>query len=132
MNFSLRDQFIAVVVGTVCSLTLFAAIGWVEGYATPGMASNSVVQGSYHRYASSSCAWCGRTNELNVHHIKPQHLRPDLKDVPNNQITLCRECHFVLGHRCNWTNEVIMVHDMILVGLNTNTCIMISPRRETR
>ena len=48
------------------------------------------------------CSWCHRTNSLNRHHIVPQAASPEMRDVPTNLIVLCRDCHFVLGHRCNW------------------------------
>ena len=48
------------------------------------------------------CSWCHRTKNLNRHHIIPQSANPDLKNDYSNIIILCRDCHFVLGHRCNW------------------------------
>lgn len=62
------------------------------------------------------CEWCGSVKDLNVHHIVPQHLRPDLAHEKTNMIVLCRECHFRLGHRCNWqsdgvTNIVRMIEE---------------------
>jgi hypothetical protein len=52
------------------------------------------------------CAWCGATNDIEVHHIYPQHLWPERARDTNNMVCLCRRCHFVLGHRCCWTNAV--------------------------
>jgi len=48
------------------------------------------------------CSWCHRTKNLNRHHIIPQSANPALKNDYSNIIVLCRDCHFVLGHRCNW------------------------------
>lgn len=48
------------------------------------------------------CAWCHRTKKLNRHHIIPQSADISLKDEPTNIVVLCRDCHFVIGHRCNW------------------------------
>lgn len=45
-----------------------------------------------------ACAACGKRIELNVHHIIPFYLRPDLELVESNLITLCREHHFRVGH----------------------------------
>ena len=49
-----------------------------------------------------ACAACGSSNRLNVHHIKPFHLHPELELEPTNLITLCmdktNECHIRLGH----------------------------------
>jgi hypothetical protein len=47
------------------------------------------------------CAVCGLKEKLNVHHIKPFHLYPELELDVNNLITLCmgkKECHLLIGH----------------------------------
>lgn len=48
------------------------------------------------------CAVCGGKKKLNVHHIQPFHLFPDLELDVQNLITLCeasgRECHLQFGH----------------------------------
>jgi hypothetical protein len=44
------------------------------------------------------CAACGRSAALNVHHVIPFHVRPDLELDEWNLITLCREHHFRIGH----------------------------------
>lgn len=62
------------------------------------------------------CAWCGTTNGVEVHHIYPQHLWPDRAHDTNNMICLCPRCHLVLGHRCNWTNAVTNLVQMIKEG----------------
>lgn len=47
-----------------------------------------------------TCAACGSTKHLNVHHMKPFHLHPELELDPNNLITLCmdNDCHLYIGH----------------------------------
>lgn len=44
------------------------------------------------------CEACGSGYNLNVHHVEPFHLRPDLELEQSNLITLCREHHFRIGH----------------------------------
>lgn len=47
------------------------------------------------------CQACGTDQHLNVHHIKPFHLYPELELEPTNLITLCMsdtKCHIQLGH----------------------------------
>lgn len=56
----------------------------------------------YQQLKMKDCAWCHRTVNLNRHHVVPQSANPALRDVKENLIVLCRDCHFVLGHRCNW------------------------------
>lgn len=52
------------------------------------------------------CAVCGSRVLLNVHHIKPFHLFPELELEDSNLITLCEgkvvNCHLLFGHRMNW------------------------------
>jgi 5-methylcytosine-specific restriction endonuclease McrA len=49
-----------------------------------------------------TCAVCGTKKKLNVHHIVPFHLRPDLEMDESNLITLCRKHHFTFGHLGYW------------------------------
>ncbi len=54
------------------------------------------------------CEVCGGSVELNVHHIKPYHLFPELELQPINLITLCTSkksgvnCHLWFGHLGDW------------------------------
>lgn len=59
-------------------------------------------QWNYQQLPMKECKWCRRTVNLNRHHVVPQAANPALRDVKENLIVLCRDCHFVLGHRCNW------------------------------
>jgi 5-methylcytosine-specific restriction protein A len=52
-----------------------------------------------------NCAVCGASKgKLEVHHIKPFHLHPELELDPTNFITLCENkndgvnCHLLFGH----------------------------------
>jgi hypothetical protein len=46
----------------------------------------------------SVCEACGSREKLNVHHIQPFHLHPELELELSNLITLCFEHHFRVGH----------------------------------
>lgn len=52
------------------------------------------------------CQMCGGTEKLQVHHIHPFHLHPELELEQQNLITLCEkrghDCHFVMGHFHDW------------------------------
>lgn len=47
---------------------------------------------------------CGGKDKLEVHHIKPFHLHPELELDPSNLIVLCESgggglnCHLAIGH----------------------------------
>jgi hypothetical protein len=51
-----------------------------------------------------SCAACGSKEHLNVHHVQPFHLHPELELVESNLITLCmdNDCHLLIGHGDNF------------------------------
>ena len=50
------------------------------------------------------CEVCGGSDDLEVHHVKPFHLHPDLELEDSNLITLCESkkngvnCHLFVGH----------------------------------
>lgn len=68
-----------------------------------------------HLQLNPACALCGCVirKRLNVHHIEPFHLRPDLELVDENLLTLCEKsdaplvrglnCHEWVGHSGNWS-----------------------------
>lgn len=55
-----------------------------------------------------TCACCGGTKHLRVHHIVPFWVRQDLELDPENLIVLCEakkfgiNCHLLVGHHGNW------------------------------
>jgi 5-methylcytosine-specific restriction enzyme A len=58
-----------------------------------------------HIKREACCQACGRTNNLEVHHIKDYSEHPELELDDDNLITLCSggtKCHFVFGHLGNW------------------------------
>jgi hypothetical protein len=64
-----------------------------------------------HLADNNICAACGRSKDLEVHHIKPVHLFPELELDLSNLITLCADpCHIVFGHFMDfkkWNKTVI-------------------------
>lgn len=75
-----------------------------------------------------ACAWCARTHDLNVAHIAPQAQYPQLAHERTNTLILCRDCHFVLGHRCNWQT---WNPDMpLIIRTYTNVLPILSATRE--
>lgn len=59
-----------------------------------------------HLKSQPCCQVCGASSLLNVHHIKPFHLFPELELQEDNLITLCEgtsvNCHLLMGHLMNW------------------------------
>lgn len=54
-----------------------------------------------HLALHGACAACGSVEELQVHHIAPFHLYPELELKLENLITLCMsdlDCHLEIGH----------------------------------
>jgi len=54
------------------------------------------------------CAICGRKTKVQVHHVVPFHIAPDLELEPKNLRTLCENkkhgitCHLLVGHVGNY------------------------------
>lgn len=56
-----------------------------------------------HLQSHPYCLACGRRTDLEVHHIVPFDVRPELELEPGNLITLCeRGCHLTFGHLFSW------------------------------
>ncbi len=61
-----------------------------------------------HLKLHPTCALCGGSEALEVHHRKPFHLHPELELDPENLITLCESkrdgvnCHLFCGHLGNF------------------------------
>lgn len=74
--------------------------------------------------AHAFCAVCGYTKGLNLHHIRPFHLQPDLELDPNNVITLGESCptgnhHLAIGHFGNyskWNPDVVELAALLLAN----------------
>jgi len=69
-----------------------------------------------HRLREPTCVVCGyKGKKLQVHHIKPFHLHPQLELDPRNLITLCeargRDHHLLLGHLDAWDSYNEHIHD---------------------
>jgi len=57
---------------------------------------------------NGSCAACGQTDHLQVHHVKPFHMDPSKELDQTNLITLCEDeydCHRIIGHTGNFKKE---------------------------
>jgi len=80
-----------------------------------------------HIEKNSYCIACGyqpkKAKGLDVHHIKPRHVRPDLATDQTNLVTLCRkyDCHLRIGHwgnyRQKWNPNVVKRLGQIAIGL---------------
>lgn len=65
--------------------------------------------------ANPSCAVCGGTKKLQVHHIIPFNIAPDMELDHENLITLCTSkkyginCHLLIGHLGNFKRANVSV-----------------------
>lgn len=55
----------------------------------------------HHLEKEPYCQACRKDFDLEVHHILPVHAGGD-ELAADNLITLCRNCHFAVGHACDW------------------------------
>jgi 5-methylcytosine-specific restriction endonuclease McrA len=53
---------------------------------------------AFLKVVGKQCACCSNKKTIEVHHILPRHIRPDLAVVPTNLIALCKACHLRIGH----------------------------------
>ena len=64
-----------------------------------------------HLKNNPKCIACGRDSKLEVHHINPVHLYPEMELDPANLVTLCGDpCHLLFGHFMNfksWNKDVV-------------------------
>lgn len=49
------------------------------------------------------CAACGTSKCIDVHHIRPFHLYPELELDVHNLVSLCSRHHLLFGHLENWS-----------------------------
>ena len=97
MKFVFNFQVFAILfIGIVC---LTGCVSKSDAYI---YSSSLIIPRSYKSIPMFECAWCHKTKNLNRHHVIPQSIDKKLKNNPDNIVILCRDCHFVLGHRCNW------------------------------
>lgn len=89
-----------------------AVVDLVKG-KTPSLARRSArwpEARRQHLAMFPKCSVCGGTKKLEVHHIQPFHVKPELELDPNNLITLCESrrggltCHLYVGHLGNYKN----------------------------
>lgn len=50
------------------------------------------------------CILTGTNKDLDVHHVKPFHLYPNLELEESNLRTISHPYHFLIGHLCCWSN----------------------------
>ena len=55
-----------------------------------------------HLMIKPRCEVCAARSGLEVHHIKPYHLWPELELEPSNLMTLCKRDHLLFGHLGDW------------------------------
>ena len=55
-----------------------------------------------HLEREPACIACGRSDELEVHHVVPYHEDKALELDPANLASMCRDCHYAIGHAYDW------------------------------
>lgn len=53
---------------------------------------------AFLKQVGKQCVCCGSKKKIQVHHMKPRHVFPELALVIKNLIALCKDCHFHIGH----------------------------------
>lgn len=81
------------------------------------------------------CLACGRKSNLNLHHILPFYLFPELELVRENTMPLCEggptNCHYLFGHGgLSWTNYMKKEHIEQAIGQYTRLLNFLKHRRK--
>lgn len=79
-------------------------IGWLSGLfgGKPRSGSWRRVRAE-HLAKNPACIACGRTSDMEVHHVVPFHDDPSKELDPENIVSVCADpCHFVFGHCLDW------------------------------
>lgn len=66
-----------------------------------------------YRVGHLTCEWCLQKEKLEIHHIQPVHVFPELAADTNNLVALCDACHLVVGHARNNQLWVSNLKDLI-------------------
>ena len=95
----LRCLLLAAMTLTLCGMQLSAS---------PASEARDKAQTVMHRYkaAHPDCEVCGAKGgilkPLDVHHVVPVSVAPDMATDTNNLITVCRNCHLWVCHAGNY------------------------------
>lgn len=68
------------------------------GYGVNTRSSRWPTVRNHYIFAHPACEACGATTEMNVHHVEQFSEHPEKELDPANLISLCRKCHFLIGH----------------------------------
>ena len=105
-----------------------AMFGWLRRTVQDfGRSSRWPAVRARHLERFPTCAACGASDRLEVHHVVPVGWakkigRPELELDPLNLITLCgppRDCHWWLGHACDdrkWRPDVRRLAHVVLTS----------------
>lgn len=109
----------------------------LQGKVSPGQKRSSRWKGvrAKHLESQPHCQVCGGLKRLQVHHILPFHLHPELELDPSNLITLCEgsssNCHLTFGHASNFRGLNANVHEDVEVWRDkfTQSKLMSAPKK---
>lgn len=86
----------------------------------------------HHLIAEPQCRACNSKKTLQVHHIQPFSMHPELELDHNNLMTLCMdttECHLRLGHGGNFqTDNLSVVADVEEVRNHPENRVLVEDR----
>lgn len=122
-----NTHFVLILAAVAVAVGILSLLPRIDGRAKNAGDAYILVKGdaataqwNYQQLPMRDCAWCRRTVNLNRHHIVPQAANPSLRDVRTNLVVLCRDCHFVLGHRCDWKRYN---PDVLYICENFTNCV---------
>lgn len=87
-------------------------------YVTKNVRSLSKVRRAMLEYRAlhDSCEYSGKTKNLQVHHIVPVSVAPELAHVQANMMVLERNAHLHVAHAGSWTVYVQNMKEIVQVA----------------
>ena len=81
---------------------------WWRGYTFGGRSGSWPRVRKAFLKENPLCAVCGRKSTLlnpnECHHVVPFSVDVSLELLPSNLCTLCRPCHYLVGHLTSWSS----------------------------
>lgn len=90
-----------------------SVVSAVRGPVDESIRSRPDVRHNMEQYRSDhpACEWCGKTKDVQVHHVQSLWLAPELAADTNNYVSLCGTpgggCHLRVGHAGNFGTRCV-------------------------
>lgn len=87
--------------------------GWFQSLAAlaAGRSSKWPALRAAHLKVQPECQFCGADEEIEVHHVVPVFRCAEMELDSTNLISMCRPCHYAVGHLSSWQSFNVTVRE---------------------